>query len=380
MAENDSSQEKTEQPTPKRLAKAREEGQVPRSKELTTSALLLGATISLSLLGEPIVSAFLSIFSESFAFERQHAFDITMMMHQLAFGVEQGLLAVVPFFIILISLAIVGPIGLGGWLFSAKSLAPKASRIDPLAGLKRMFSLKSLVELAKALGKVGIIITVAVLLLRSMQGEIVNLSAEYSDQGISHAVKMILFAAIVLSASTIIIAAIDIPWQIWETTRQLRMSRQEIKDEMKDSEGKPEVKSRVRQLQRDLANSRMMSAVPEADVVITNPTHYSVAVKYNPENMSTPIVVAKGVDHIALKIREIANLHNIEIVEAPALARAVYHTTDIDREIPSGLYLAVAQVLAYIFQLRQYRRRKGAAQRPKLPNRLPIPDDYLFEQ
>jgi flagellar biosynthetic protein FlhB len=211
-----------------------------------------------------------------------------------------------------------------------------------------------------------------------MQGDIIGLADASGYQGIVEAVKIVLLAAVILSASTIVIAVIDVPWQIWDTTRQLKMSHQEIKDEMKDSEGKPEVKNKIRQLQRDMATSRMMAAVPDADVVITNPTHYSVAVKYNPADMSTPIVVAKGVDHIALKIREIANAHSIDLVEAPALARAVYHTTDIDGEIPSGLYLAVAQVLAYIFQLRQFRLGKG--RRPQRPRSYPVPEEFYFDQ
>jgi flagellar biosynthetic protein FlhB len=300
------------------------------------------------------------------------------MEQRLGGSLGQGLLAFIPFFIILLILSIAGPIGLGGWLLSVKSLAPKASRIDPIAGLKRMFSLKALVELGKAIGKVLIILTVAVALLRVMQGDIIGLADASGYQGIVEAVKIVLLAAVILSASTIVIAVIDVPWQIWDTTRQLKMSHQEIKDEMKDSEGKPEVKNKIRQLQRDMATSRMMAAVPDADVVITNPTHYSVAVKYNPADMSTPIVVAKGVDHIALKIREIANAHSIDLVEAPALARAVYHTTDIDGEIPSGLYLAVAQVLAYIFQLRQFRLGKG--RRPQRPRSYPVPEEFYFDQ
>lgn len=378
MAEQDSSQEKTEQPTPKRLEKAREEGQIPRSKELTTTALLLGTCISFYLFGAPVAEAFLDIFAHSFSFDRRDAFDTNQMEQRLGGSLGKGLLAFIPFFIILLILSIAGPIGLGGWLLSVKSLAPKASRIDPIAGLKRMFSLKALVELGKAIGKVLIILTVAVSLLRVMQGDIIALADAAGHQGVVQAVKIILLAAVILSASTIVIAVIDVPWQIWDTTRQLKMSHQEIKDEMKDSEGKPEVKNKIRQLQRDMATSRMMAAVPDADVVITNPTHYSVAVKYNPADMATPIVVAKGVDHTALKIREIANAHSIELVEAPALARAVYHTTDIDGEIPSGLYLAVAQVLAYIFQLRQFRRGKG--RRPHRPRSYPVPEEFYFDQ
>lgn len=377
MAENDTSQEKTEQPTAKRLEKAREEGQVPRSRELTTTALLMGSTITLFMMGNSLAKGFADLFSRNLEFDRQDAFDTTMMIAGLSSSIIDGLLLFIPFFIVLLLLSIAGPIALGGWLLSAKSLQPKFSRLNPLSGLKRMFSAKSLVELAKALGKVTVILVVAIILLKSQQDRIIHLSDESSERALIHSVSIVAIAAIILSAATIIIAIVDIPFQIWDTTRQLKMSRQEIKDEMKDTEGKPEVKSRVRQLQRDMANSRMMSAVPEADVIITNPTHFSVALKYNPDTMSTPTVVAKGVDHIALKIREIGNAYELDIIEAPALTRAVYYTTDVDGEIPSGLYLAVAQVLAYIFQLRQHRRGRGM--RPKPPKSYPIPKEYQFD-
>jgi len=378
MADNDSNQEKTEQPTPKRLEKAREEGQVPRSRELTTTAILLGATVSLYMLGKPLALGFSGIFTDNLTIDRQAAFDPQIMIARLASSMADGLWLLIPFFVVLLIVSIAGPIALGGWLMSAKSLAPKFDRLNPLSGLKRMFSVKSLVELAKSIGKVLIVMLVAVMLLKNQQGQIVHLSDSSTRQALVDSISIVAFAAILLSAATIIIAAIDIPYQIWDTTRQLKMSRQEIKDEMKDSEGKPEVKGRIRQLQREMANSRMMAAVPQADVIITNPTHFSVALKYDPETMATPLVIAKGVDHMAMKIREIARAHNIELVESPVLARAIYYTTEVDGEIPSGLYLAVAQVLAYIFQLRQY--RKGRGDRPKIPRRLPIPDNYIFDQ
>lgn len=374
---DDSNQEKSEEPTAKRLEKAREEGQVPRSKELTTTAVLLGATISLYMMGGHLTQGLSAIFVESFTFDRQMAFDPSLMVNRLTVSLGEGLFLLIPLFIVLVLVAIAGPIALGGWLMSAKSLAPKFDRLNPIAGIKRMFSAKSLMELAKAIGKVSVIMVVAVLLLKNQQSNIVHLADLSIRQSLVEALSIMGMAAILLSASTIVIAAIDIPFQIWETTRKLKMSLQEIKDEMKDSEGKPEVKGRIRQLQREMANNRMMSAVPEADVIITNPTHFSVALKYDPATMSTPLVVAKGIDHVALKIREIANAHEIVIVESPVLARAIYYTAEVDAEIPSGLYLAVAQVLAYIFQLRHY--RPGQSERPRMPKNLPIPDDFYFD-
>ncbi|GLS24747.1 flagellar biosynthesis protein FlhB [Marinibactrum halimedae] len=378
MAEDDSSQEKTEEPTARRLEKAREEGQVPRSRELTTTAILLAGTIGLYIFSGSMGSTLLGILKHNFSFSREVAFDPQLMIWQLEAGIAEGLLMLIPLFSILLIVSILGPIALGGWLFSTKAMAPKLNRMDPIAGLKRMFSVKALVELAKALGKVLIILTVGLFLLQFMRDDILNLSTESIESSIIHSLELSGWAAILLSAVTILIAIADVPFQIWDNTRKLKMSRQDIKDEMKDSEGKPEVKSRIRQLQREMANNRMMAEVPKADVIITNPTHYSVALKYDPEVMATPIMIAKGVDFNALKIREIANAYEIEIVEAPVLARAVYHTTEIDQEIPSGLYLAVAQVLAYVFQLKSYAKQGG--KKPKMPTEFPVPEDMRFDE
>jgi flagellar biosynthetic protein FlhB len=282
-----------------------------------------------------------------------------------------------PLFGVLLVASIVGPIALGGWLFSGKAMAPKLSRMDPLAGLKRMFSVKALVELGKALGKVLVILGATIILLLMLQQPMFRLSDESTNAAIIHSLQLSGFAAIVLAAITAIIAAVDVPFQIWDHNKKLKMSRQELKDEMKDTEGKPEVKGRIRQLQREIAQRRMMSNVPEADVVITNPTHFAVALKYDPENMGTPILLAKGGDHVALKIREIAKAHKVEIIESPILARAVFYTTEIDQEIPAGLYVAVAQVLAYVFQLRNFRKGKG--ERPPYPRNIKVPKDMQFD-
>ena len=373
MADQDSSQEKTEQPTPKRLDKAREEGQTPRSRELTTTALLLGGTVALWLFGSIIASALIAVMQTSFSLERETVFDVSRMSALLAEGLGRGVLSLLPLFGVLLVASIAGPIALGGWLVSAKAMQPKLSRMNPLEGLKRMFSIKSLVELAKALAKVLVILTVAVLVLVNFQDDLLALSNQALQPAMSRSVTLSAYAAIILAAATVLIALVDVPFQMWDHNRKLKMSRQDIKDELKDSEGKPEVKGRIRQLQREMAQRRMMSAVPEADVVITNPTHFSVALKYDPDSMDTPILLAKGVDLVALKIREIASAHNIDIIESPQLARSIYHTTEIDQEIPGGLYLAVAQVLAYVFQLRNYRRGQG--QKPVYPRNIKVPPD-----
>lgn len=376
MAGDDSAQEKTEEPTPKRKQKAREDGDTARSKELTTFAVLLVSTFGLFFFGGRISDAMLAISSGSFSVARDTLLDQNMMIAFLAAAFYDMFWALLPFFACIVLAALVGPTAIGGFLFSSKALAPKWNRLDPIAGIKRMFSLKSLVELFKGIGKVVLVIAVAYLLLKIMEPELLGLSRQALETAIAHSIDLSLWAAIFLSSTMLVIALIDVPYQMWDHTKKLRMSRQDIKDELKNTEGKPEVKGKIRQMQMQMAQNRMMSDVPDADVVITNPTHYSVALKYKPGETTAPIVVAKGVDHIALKIREVAKLHNIEFVESPALARAIFHTTDLDQEVPEGLYVAVAQVLAYVFQLKEFRAGRG--DQPYLPGSPNIPPDMRY--
>lgn len=377
MAEDDSSQEKTEEPTPKRIEKAREDGQVPRSRELTTSAILITGSIGLFVFAPFMSQRLLDILRYNFTIERASIFDSSVMLQKLGNSFGDALVSLIPLFSILAVAAVLGPIALGGWLWSPKGMAPKANRMSLKEGLKRMFGVKGLVELVKALAKVLLILALAILLLISMQQDLLELANQAVKPSIIDSLRLSGWAAIALSSVTLLIAMADVPFQIWDNSRKLKMSRQDIKDEMKDSDGKPEVKGRIRQLQRELANNRQMAAVPEADVVITNPTHFSVAVKYDPDTMDTPIVVAKGVDFVALKIREIANANDIQIMESPVLARAVYHTTEVDQEIPAGLYLAVAQILAFVFQLNNY--KKGRGERPEYPRNIKVPKDMQFD-
>jgi len=378
MAEqNDSSQEKTEEPTTRKKEKAREEGQIPRSRELTTTFILLAGTIGMVVFGSFMVGKLASIGRYNFTLNREVIFNTEAMVEHFSISLYHGVLAVAPVFALLFVAAIAGPIGLGGWMFSAKSMAPKGSRLNPLAGLKRMFALKALMELAKALGKVLLILSVALLMLYIQQQSILRLSDQDTQTAMAYSLRLTGQAAIALAAVTVIIAMIDIPFQIFENQKKLKMSRQEVKDEMKDTDGKPEVKSKIRQLQQEMAQRRMMAEVPKADVVITNPTHYSVALKYDPDTMSTPILLAKGGDHMAMKIREIARAHNIVIMESAPLARAIYHTTEVEQEVPADLYMAVAQVLAYVFQLRNF--RKGRGERPEYPRNIKVPRDMQFD-
>tara|TARA_R110002072_G_scaffold154_2_gene1013 strand:+ start:8236 stop:9372 length:1137 start_codon:yes stop_codon:yes gene_type:complete len=376
MAEGgDSSQDKSEEPTGRRIEKAREEGQVPRSKELNTTFILMAGAAGLLIFGSRIGQSLMDVMTASFTFTREAAFDTKQMSLYLMNAAIEVSAIILPFLVVLFMAAIVGSVVLGGMLFSAKSLIPKFSKLDPIKGVGRMFSLKSLVELLKAIAKVTLVMVFAVIIIRSQMPELLGLGHENVVPAMVHASQILGWSFFLLSCTMIVIAAVDVPFQIYDHLKNLKMTKQEVKDEYKDTEGKPEVKQKIRQLQMDMAQRRMMQDVPQADVVITNPTHFSVALRYNPEKDGAPILLAKGHDHMALKIREIAKAHDIEQVAAPPLARSVYHHADVGQEIPNGLYLAVAQVLAYVFQLKQFKRR--VSPRPKMPD-FPIPDDLKF--
>lgn len=373
MAESESGADKSEEPTGKRLEESRKKGQIARSKELNTLAVTFTGTVALIIFGAYMGNVLMDIMRGNFSLPRDVLLNEgSMALYLLASG-KQALLAVQPFLIALLIASVVGPIALGGWLFSAEALQPKASRMNPLAGLKRMFSVQALVELVKALAKFLVILAVALVVLSVDQDDLLAIANEPVEPAILHSLKVVGWSAFWLSCGLILIAAVDVPFQLWSHKQKLKMTKQEVRDEYKDTEGKPEVKGRIRQLQREMAERRMMQAVPQADVVITNPTHFAVALKYDPEKGGAPMLLAKGGDFLALKIREIAQEHQVMVLESPALARAVYYSTELDQEIPAGLYLAVAQVLAYVYQLRQYKAGKGKRPGP-LPD-LPIPAD-----
>ncbi len=369
---DDSSQEKTEEPTAKRLEKAREDGQIPRSKELSTSLILITGALSLWIFGGVLFNAAQKIFDFNYTLERFHIFDTNQMVIHLSASVLKAIIAISPVMILLVLAAIFGPLALGGWMFSGKSLLPKLNRISPLAGFKRMFSVKSLVELLKSWLKIFIVVGTILGLFFSLKDIVFVLNQEPHRAAIFHAANLVMIGALALALCTLLVSIVDVPFQIYEFTKKMKMSLQEVKDEHKDTEGKPEVKQRVRQLQHEMSQRRMMSDVPDADVIITNPTHYAVALKYHSDEMKAPILLAKGTDEVALKIREIAKHKSVPIVEAPTLARSVYAFTKIGKEIPEGLYVAIAQVLAYVYQLDQY--FKGLGERPKQPV-FPVPAD-----
>ena len=373
MAEQDSGQEKTEEPTSKRLKDAREKGDIARSKELNTTVLLLVAAGSFLVLGSHIGGGLAAVMEFNFNLARADIYDPQRMIAHLVSSVAEMGWRLALLFLLLVLAALAGPIALGGWNFSAKAMAPKFSRLNPLEGIKRMFSLKALVELFKGLAKFLVVGSLCVLVLMMQEKDLLSLAYQEVVPAMRHGTDILAWAFLMMCATMLLIAAVDVPYQLYDYAQKLKMTLQEVKDEMKNTEGKPEVKGRIRQLQREISQRRMMSDVPQADVVITNPEHYAVALKYAEDERAAPVVVAKGVDQVAMKIREIANEHQVPVVTAPPLARAIYFNAEIDDEIPEGLYVAVAQILAYVYQLREHQRRRGP--KPEALGDLPIPDD-----
>jgi flagellar biosynthetic protein FlhB len=374
----DVGQERTQQATPRRKQQARERGQVMHSRELNTMFMLLGAAAAAYFLGPSMTQGLADLFRQHFSLTRDVIFDASVMPGIFVSAIIETLKIIAPFFVVMVIAAIAGPLALGGVTFSTEVLGFKYDRIDPVKGLQRIFSLHGFVELFKAMAKFMLIAAVAILVLYYQANKYFSLGDEPVEQSIAHAGQLLIWGFFIIATTLIIIAALDLPFQIWDYNKQIKMTFQEIKDESKDTDGNPEVRGRVKRMQREMAQRRMMAEVPKADVIVTNPEHYSVALRYDQLKMRAPVVVAKGTDLIAFQIRTIAREHDVPILESPLLARALHHTTELKREIPAGLYLAVAKVLAYVFQLKRqpYWQRK----RDLKMTDLPIPDDMQFDQ
>ena len=370
----ESAQERTEQPTPKRLREAREKGQVPRSRELNSMALLMAAAGGLLLMGESMLAALQELLASGLAIEHARTIGKSSVMEMFGNTLMQSLLIVAPLFLLLTVVVALTPLGLGGWSFSTKAVSFKWEKLDPVKGLGRIFALRGLMELLKVLAKFVLVAAISTLIIWSLIEEILGLGAESLRTALAHVASLCGWSFLASSSVLIIIAAIDVPFQLWQHTRQLKMTKQEVKDESKETDGRPEVKARIRALQQELSQRRMMEAVPLADVVITNPTHYAVALRYDQLNMQAPVVVAKGADLVAARIREVADEHNVAIVSAPPLARALYASTALSQEIPAGLYVAVANVLSYVYQLNDL---DLGDELPEEPTDLPIPDEFI---
>lgn len=368
MAE-DSGQERNQQPTGKRIEEARRKGQVPRSRELSTSAILLAAAALFYFFGARLSSA-----SSDFLRAGLHLSPAVMlnerdMLRQLVQMTTFALEWLLPFLLILVLVVLFSGMVLGGWNFSGKALVPDFSHLNPLTGLQRMVSKHALLELVKALLKALVIGGIGVTLVYAQRRALLGLIHESPQIAIHHLFAMLGLLFVFMAGSTLLIVAFDVPFQLWSYNEKLKMTEQEVKDEMKEQEGNPEVKRRIRSLQREMARRRMMVAVPKASVVVTNPTHFAVALRYEEGKDVAPVLLAKGADVVAAKIREIARAHGIPLVEAPPLARALYHHVELEQQIPATLYRAVAELLAYLYQLRVARPGKM----PELPQQWSVP-------
>ncbi len=345
-------QDRTEEATAKRLDEARQKGQIPRSRELSMAAILMTAALVLYSDGAQLANSMREMMTRALSFDRAAIDDPDFMLQALAQATFATLEACTPLFAALIAAAFLGTLAIGGWIFTPAPLAFKFERLDPVAGLGRMFGLNALVEVLKALAKATFIVGATVVLLMGSMERLLGLSDQPLVQAIGSSISLSLLTLAICSGALLLIAAGDAPYQLWSHARQMRMTRQEVEDEQKESEGRPEVRNRIRQLQQEVARRRMLDSVPKADVVITNPTHFAVAIRYDDSRMRAPIVVAKGADHMATRIRSVAGEHKVTLFESPLLARALYWTTDLGQEIPSQLYLAVAQVLTYVYRLK----------------------------
>ncbi|MEY4761018.1 MAG: hypothetical protein RLZZ200_874 [Pseudomonadota bacterium] len=359
MAETDQ-HDRTESPTQKRIDEARRNGQIPRSRDLTAAAVMLTAGLGLQALGPTLGERLGELMRHGLMLDREEAIDPSRMVPALGEAALNAAITISPILVLTLVAALGAPLVLGGWSFSATALAPRFDRLDPIAGFGRMFSLRSAVELGKSLAKFGVVATAGMVVFAIHFKEMMALGSQPIGPAVGQSIAIGGQALTALTAALILIAAIDVPFQFWQYNRDLRMTREEIKQEMRENDGSPEVRGQIRRLMRERAQRRMMQDVPKADVIVVNPTHFAVALRYDEKRHRAPVVVAKGVDFVAARIREVATEHQVPIFEAPPLARALHRNVEIGDEIPSTLYVAVAQVLTYIFQLRAARREKQA--------------------
>ena len=368
----DSDAEKTEDASPQKIQKAREEGDVPRSRELATFTVLMTAGACLWAFGGMLVGNLSRALKSGLTLDREQVFNPNILLERIFNDLVSVLMACLPIAFAIMVIALVSPILIGGWLFSTKSFMPNFMKLNPIKGIGNMFSKNALVELLKAVIKTILVGVVAYIVVSGQKEAMLGLAVEPLNESSAHVGNMIGKSFLFIVGALGVIALIDGPYQLWHWKNKLKMTRQEMIQESKESDGNPQIKGKIRQMQREMARGRMMQNVPTADVIVTNPTHYAVALKYT-DGKGAPRVVAKGVDDVAAKIREMGAEHKVMLMEAPALARALYQHTDIDDEIPEKLYSAVAEVLAYVYQLRSY--RKGEGDYPDRPTRLKVPDE-----
>ena len=373
MAENEDGQEKTEDATPRRQEEAAKKGQIVLSRELTTLSMLLVSAVGILILGPALIEGLIAQMRAGLALDPRKITDPTQIPMVLGQLFADWVLLLVPLLGLMVVVALLAPLALGGWTFN---LSMKWDRLDPIKGLSKLFSLNSLMELVKALAKFLIVGGMAILLLWHTQAELLHLSREPLVPALAHTAQLLGWIFLILCLPVILIAGVDVPFQIFQYIKNLRMTKQEVRDEMKDTDGKPEVKARIRRLQMEFAQKRMMEKVPTADVVVTNPSHYAVAMEYKQATMAAPVIVAMGVEETALRIRELATQHRVPLVQSPLLARALYYNGKLDKPIPNPLYRAVAQILAYLYRLRQ---EDPFNRDPIIIEDVPVPPDLRTE-
>ena len=373
--QQDESQEKTEEPTARRLSKAREEGQIARSTEITIAASVISVAIYIYLFGSSLLGNVANIFAQGLVFDSLAVLEPQVAAGRLADAMVEALLTILPILILTGVVVLVCSGLIGGYNFSWKSLQPKASKFNPIAGFKRMFGIQALVNLGKSIAKFLLVGGVTYLLIDASIGEFAEISLMALEPGLTASASIITMAFLVASSTLIIIALMDAPYQVYQHNQKMKMSLKEVKDERKDTEGSPEVKQRIRQKQREISAARMLEAIAEADVVITNPEHFAVALAYDPSSEDPPKVVAKGTDVMAERIRERAGEEGVPLFQSPVLARALFFTTEIEAFIPEPLFEAVAQVIAYIFNINSINRSSNLRDKP-VPR---VPDNMVFD-
>jgi flagellar biosynthesis protein FlhB len=371
-AEAETGGERTEEPSQKRLQDARERGQVPRSRELTNFATMIGGSATLVAIGGSLSSRMSQIMRQGLSIDAGQLRDPDSMFNSLGQACISAVTLLLPVFGALIALVLLAAVALGGWNFSAQAMVPDFTRLSPLAGMKRLFGLRGASELGKALLKCAVVGGVCAAIVSALFGDVLALAHMETRAAIGRGAGLVSWAFVWLCASMALVAIVDVPLQLFQFKSALRMTRQEVRDEAKESDGRPETKQRIRQLQQVIARRRMMHKIPTADVVLVNPTHFAVALKYDPKMMRAPRVVAKGADLVAQNIRRIAVEHRVPVFESPKLTRALYRSTDLNKEIPAGLYVAVAQVLSYIFRVRTLN--------PTLAARMARPDPKVSDE
>lgn len=373
MAE-ETSQEKTEEPTEKRIHDTRDKGEVPRSRELNTVISLLVSALGIIFFGNMLIDHLAQQMSGFLTIDKADLADPLQVISASGDALRNTVLALLPLLAIALLSAFFGPIVMGGWVFKFSSMAPKPEKLNPIKGLGKIFSSQGLMELVKAIAKFFLVAVVAAFFIYFSINEILAIGLQSLELALLHTGTLVSDSFLIMSSVLILVALVDVPFQLFQFSQKIRMTKQEVKDEMKETDGRPEVKSRIRSLQQEISRRRMMEDLKDADVVITNPTHFAVALRYSDEGALAPVVVAKGRDLVALSIIEVAEKHEIMVFQAPPLARALYSSTDLQQEIPANLYVAVAQVLAYVFQLKDGSSDQISALEP--PKDLSVPDDY----